>query len=149
MMLRPMRPNPLIPTLMAILPPVLTIPRIGLRDQGPSTRRSARGENANSSLNYPVINILPAVYALYSVLIVTFFLVMSPYLAWQAVRYRKYIGSLGQRLGYLPISFNLDGEESISIHSVSVGEELPARPILPPPRQRHPGHRPFLSQTPM
>ena len=50
-----------------------------------------------------------AVYSLYSVLIVTFFLVMSPYLAWQAVRHRKYIGSLGQRLGYLPISFNRDG----------------------------------------
>src|SRR5437016_6105237 len=66
-------------------------------------------------------------YALYSVLIVTFFLIMSPYLAWQAVRYRKYIGSLGQRLGYLPISFNLDAEESIWIHAVSVGEVLTAR----------------------
>ena len=62
-----------------------------------------------------------AVYSLYSVLIVTFFLVMSPYLAWQAVRHRKYIGSLRQRMGYLPVSFNLDGEESIWIHAVSVG----------------------------
>ena len=70
-------------------------------------------------------------YALYSVLIVTFFLVMSPYLAWQALRYRKYIGSLRQRLGYLPISFNLDGEQSIWIHAVSVGEVLTARALLP------------------
>ena len=38
-------------------------------------------------------------YSLYSVLIVAFFVVMSPYLAWQAVRYQKYIGSLRQRLG--------------------------------------------------
>jgi 3-deoxy-D-manno-octulosonic-acid transferase len=74
---------------------------------------------------------------------------MSPYLAWQAVRYRKYIGSLGQRLGYLPISFNLDGEESIWIHAVSVGEVLTARALLPELRQRYPRLRLFLSTTTM
>ena len=88
-------------------------------------------------------------YALYSVLIVTFFLVMSPYLAWQAVRYRKYIGSLRQRLGYLPISFNLDGEASIWIHAVSVGEVLTARALLPQLRERYPRYRLFLSTTTM
>src|SRR5260370_19635006 len=90
-----------------------------------------------------------AVYFLYSVLIVTFFLVMSPYLAWQAVRHRKYIGSLRQRLGYLPISFNLDGEESIWIHAVSVGEVLTARALLPQLRERYPRLRLFLSTTTM
>src|SRR5215216_1527955 len=90
-----------------------------------------------------------AVYLLYSVLIVTFFVVMSPYLAWQALRYRKYIGSLGQRLGYLPISFNLDGEESIWIHAVSVGEVLTARAILPQLRERYPRLRLYLSTTTM
>jgi 3-deoxy-D-manno-octulosonic-acid transferase len=89
------------------------------------------------------------VYLLYSVLIVTFFLIMSPYLAWQAVRYRKYIGSLGQRLGYLPITFNLDGEESIWIHAVSVGEVLTARAILPQLRERYPRLRVYLSTTTM
>jgi 3-deoxy-D-manno-octulosonic-acid transferase len=74
---------------------------------------------------------------------------MSPYLAWQAVRYRKYIGSIGQRLGYLPISFNLDGEESIWIHAVSVGEVLTARALLPELRQRYPRLRIFLSTTTM
>ena len=88
-------------------------------------------------------------YALYSVLIVTFFLVMSPYLAWQALRYRKYIGSLRQRLGYLPISFNLDGEASIWIHAVSVGEVLTARALLPQLRERYPRYRLFLSTTTM
>ena len=88
-------------------------------------------------------------YALYSVLIVTFFLVMSPYLAWQALRYRKYIGSLRQRLGYLPISFNLDGEQSIWIHAVSVGEVLTARALLPQLRERYPRYRLFLSTTTM
>ncbi len=88
-------------------------------------------------------------YALYSVLIVTFFLVMSPYLAWQALRYRKYIGSLRQRLGYLPVSFNLDGEQSIWIHAVSVGEVLTARALLPQLRERYPRYRLFLSTTTM
>jgi len=74
---------------------------------------------------------------------------MSPYLAWQAVRYRKYIGSLGQRLGYLPITFNLDGEESIWIHAVSVGEVLTARALLPQLRERYPRLRIFLSTTTM
>jgi 3-deoxy-D-manno-octulosonic-acid transferase len=89
------------------------------------------------------------VYAIYSVLIVTFFLIMSPYLAWQAVRYRKYIGSLRQRLGYLPVSFNLDGDESIWIHAVSVGEVLTARAILPQLRERYPRLKLFLSTTTM
>ena len=88
-------------------------------------------------------------YVAYSVLIVIFFIVMSPYLAWQAVRYRKYIGSLRQRFGYLPISFNLDGEESIWIHAVSVGEVLTARALLPELRERYPRYRLFLSTTTM
>jgi 3-deoxy-D-manno-octulosonic-acid transferase len=88
-------------------------------------------------------------YALYSVLIVTFFVVVSPYLAWQALRYRKYVGSLRQRFGYLPISFNLDGDESIWIHAVSVGEVLTARALLPELKERYPRLRLFLSTTTM
>lgn len=91
----------------------------------------------------------PDMYALYSVLIVAFFAVMSPYLAYQAVRYRKYIKSLPQRLGYLPLSFNLDGEESIWIHAVSVGEVLTARALLPELRERYPRLRLILSTTTM
>ena len=87
--------------------------------------------------------------SLYSVLIVAFFAVMSPVLIYQAVRYRKYIGSLPQRLGYLPISFNLDADESIWIHAVSVGEVLTARALLPALRERYPKLRLFLSTTTM
>jgi 3-deoxy-D-manno-octulosonic-acid transferase len=86
-------------------------------------------------------------YALYSVLIVAFFLVMSPYLVYQAVRYRKYVTSLPQRLGILPVSFNLDGDESIWIHAVSVGEVLTARALLQELRDRYPRFRIFLSTT--
>ena len=69
-------------------------------------------------------------YVLYSLLIVIFGVLASPYLAYQALRYKKYIGSLGQRMGYLPVSFNLDGEDSIWIHAVSVGEALTVRALI-------------------
>jgi 3-deoxy-D-manno-octulosonic-acid transferase len=88
-------------------------------------------------------------YAAYSVLIVAFFVLVSPYLLYQAIRYRKYITSLTQRMGYLPVSFNLDGDESIWIHAVSVGEVLTARALLPQLRQRYPRYRIFVSTTTM
>ena len=88
-------------------------------------------------------------YAAYSVLTVAFFVVVSPYLLYQALRYRKYITSLPQRLGYLPLSFNLDGDESIWVHAVSVGEVLTARALLPELRERYPRLRIFLSTTTM
>jgi 3-deoxy-D-manno-octulosonic-acid transferase len=90
-----------------------------------------------------------AMYVLYSVLIVAFFAVMSPYLVYQAVRYRKYVRSLPQRLGILPVSFNMDGDRSIWIHAVSVGEVLTARALLPELRERYPQLRIFLSTTTM
>jgi 3-deoxy-D-manno-octulosonic-acid transferase len=86
-------------------------------------------------------------YVLYSVVMVAFFAVMSPYLVYQAVRYRKYIANLPQRLGFLPVSFNLDADESIWIHAVSVGEVLTARALLPALRERYPKLRLFLSTT--
>jgi 3-deoxy-D-manno-octulosonic-acid transferase len=86
-------------------------------------------------------------YFIYSVLIVLFFLVTSPYLLYQAVRYRKYVRSLPQRLGILPLSFNLDGDDSIWIHAVSVGEVLTARALLQELRERYPRLRIFLSTT--
>ena len=88
-------------------------------------------------------------YAAYSVLIVAFFVAVSPYLLYQAIRYRKYIASLPQRMGYLPVSFNLDGDESIWIHAVSVGEVLTARALLPQLHERYPRLRLFVSTTTM
>ena len=68
-------------------------------------------------------------YLLYSVATLLAAVALSPYFLYQALRHNKYVGSLGQRLGYLPVSFNLDGDESIWVHAVSVGEVLAARPI--------------------
>jgi 3-deoxy-D-manno-octulosonic-acid transferase len=87
------------------------------------------------------------VYLLYSTVSVLFVLAVSPYFLYQAIRYRKYIGSLRQRLGYLPVSFNLDGEPSIWIHAVSVGEALSARALMDELRERYPRLRIFLSTT--
>src|SRR6185295_10653663 len=68
-------------------------------------------------------------YLLYSVLSLFVFMLVSPYFLYQAIRYKKYIGNLRERLGYLPISFNVDGDASIWIHAVSVGEALTARAV--------------------
>jgi 3-deoxy-D-manno-octulosonic-acid transferase len=86
-------------------------------------------------------------YLVYSLLTLVVFIVLSPYFLYQAIRYQKYTGSLRQRLGYLPISFNMDGEESIWIHAVSVGEALTARALAADLKARYPRLRLFLSTT--
>ena len=88
-------------------------------------------------------------YVVYSLLILMFGAIASPYLVYQAVRYKKYIRSLGQRMGYLPVSFNLDGEDSIWIHAVSVGETMTVRALIADLKRRYPNLRIFLSTTTM
>ena len=88
-------------------------------------------------------------YALYSLLILIVGVIVSPYLVYQAIRYKKYIGSLRQRMGYLPVSFNLDAEDSIWIHAVSVGETMTVRALIADLRRRYPALRIFLSTTTM
>jgi 3-deoxy-D-manno-octulosonic-acid transferase len=87
------------------------------------------------------------VHAVYTFAIVILALLLAPWFAWQAIRYRKYIANLAQRMGYLPVSFNLDGDESIWIHAVSVGEALTARALIAELRERYPGLKIFLSTT--
>jgi len=87
------------------------------------------------------------VHALYTLAIIVFAIVLSPWFLYQAIRYRKYFGNLAQRMGYLPVSFNLDGDESIWIHAVSVGEALTARALLTDLRARYPNLKVFLSTT--
>src|SRR5881296_459122 len=86
-------------------------------------------------------------YLAYSLITLVIFVVVSPYFVYQAIRYKKYIGTLRQRLGFLPISFNFDGEESIWIHAVSVGEALTARALAADLKSRYPRLRLFLSTT--
>ena len=86
-------------------------------------------------------------HTLYTLAIVLLAVMLSPWFVYQALRYRKYVGNLAQRMGYLPVSFNLDGDESIWIHAVSVGEALTARALLADLRERYPGLKIFLSTT--
>jgi 3-deoxy-D-manno-octulosonic-acid transferase len=88
-------------------------------------------------------------YSLYSVLVLIAAVLASPWFIYQALRYKKYVGSFGQRLGYLPVSFNMDGDDSIWIHAVSVGEVLTARPLISELKRRYPNLRMFLSTTTM
>jgi 3-deoxy-D-manno-octulosonic-acid transferase len=87
------------------------------------------------------------VYLLYSLITLAAFVVLSPYFAYQALRYNKYIGNIRQRLGYLPVSLNLDGDDSIWVHAVSVGEVLAARALIGELRRTYPPLRLFLSTT--
>jgi 3-deoxy-D-manno-octulosonic-acid transferase len=86
-------------------------------------------------------------YFVYSLCTLAGFVLVSPYFVYQALRHKKYIGSLRQRLGYLPIAMNVDGEESIWIHAVSVGEALTVRALVSELRARHPRLRLFVSTT--
>jgi 3-deoxy-D-manno-octulosonic-acid transferase len=86
-------------------------------------------------------------YLAYSIASLLVFLIVSPYFVYQAIRYKKHVGSLRQRLGLLPITLNLDGEPSIWIHAVSVGETLTARALIADLRAQYPRLRLFLSTT--
>ena len=86
-------------------------------------------------------------YLAYSFVTFVGFILASPYFLYQAIRYKKYIGSFRERLGLLPISFNIDADESIWIHAVSVGEALTARALASDLRARYPRLRLFVSTT--
>ena len=87
------------------------------------------------------------VYLLYSLITLLALAALAPYFVYQALRHNKYIGSLRQRLGYLPVSLNLDGDESIWVHAVSVGEVLAARTLIADLRRAYPRLKLFLSTT--
>ena len=86
-------------------------------------------------------------YLVYSAVLALGLTLGLPWFLYQGLRRRKYFGSLRERLGWLPVSFNLDGEPSIWVHAVSVGEVLAARPLIDELRGRYPGFRIFASTT--
>jgi 3-deoxy-D-manno-octulosonic-acid transferase len=86
-------------------------------------------------------------YLAYSFLSLLLFILVSPYFLYQAIRYKKYVGSVRERLGFLPITLNVDGEPSIWIHAVSVGETLTVKALIAELRERYPRLKLFLSTT--
>ena len=88
-------------------------------------------------------------YPLYTAAALCFALLASPWFLYQAWRHGKYLPTLAQRLGRLPAGLNVDGDPSIWIHAVSVGEVLAARALVSALRHRHPRLRLLLSTTTM
>ena len=86
-------------------------------------------------------------YFLYSLAIICYAILLAPRLLYDAVRYGKYIGTLGERWGRLPAAINPRGVPSIWIHAVSVGEVLATGALIPALRDRYPDHPLWLSTT--
>ena len=85
-------------------------------------------------------------YLLYSLLLTVGFLVMLPWFAIDALRTRKYITGLRQRLGKLP-AIPFDDRPLIWLHCVSVGETEAARPLVRALLDRFPSCRLAISTT--
>ena len=84
-------------------------------------------------------------YLFYSLLLTVGFIVLLPKFAIDALRTRKYVTGLGQRLGNLPaVPHN---HPIIWIHCVSVGETEAARPLVKALLDRFPSHRLVVSTT--
>jgi 3-deoxy-D-manno-octulosonic-acid transferase len=85
-------------------------------------------------------------YLLYSLLLTLGFIVYLPKFAIDALRTRKYITGLSQRLGKLPAITSRD-RPVIWIHCVSVGETEAARPLVRALLDRFPSHQLVISTT--
>jgi 3-deoxy-D-manno-octulosonic-acid transferase len=87
------------------------------------------------------------VYILYSSLLALGFVLALPWFLWKGRKTGKYLRTFRERMGRLPVYLNVDGDRSIWIHAVSVGEVLGVRPLIAALRERFPNHRLFLSTT--
>jgi 3-deoxy-D-manno-octulosonic-acid transferase len=87
------------------------------------------------------------VHILYSLLLTAGFVLALPWFLWKGRATGKYLRNFRERMGRLPAYLNVDGDRSVWIHAVSVGEVLAARPLVPALRERFPAHRIFLSTT--
>jgi 3-deoxy-D-manno-octulosonic-acid transferase len=80
-------------------------------------------------------------YSLYSFLFSIWVVVMTPYFLYNALRHKKYLPSMKQRLGDLPESLKFDGRPTIWIHACSVGETLSVQPVAKLLHERYPEAR--------
>jgi 3-deoxy-D-manno-octulosonic-acid transferase len=89
------------------------------------------------------------VYFVYSLGLALAFFVALPWFLWKGRATGKYLRTFRERMGRLPVYLNVDGDRSIWIHAVSVGEVLAARPLITALKERFPAHRVFVSTTTM
>ncbi len=88
-------------------------------------------------------------YHLYSFILALGFALALPWFLWKGRATGKYFRTFRERMGRLPVYLNLDGERSIWVHAVSVGEVLAVRPLIPALKERFPRHRVYVSTTTM
>jgi 3-deoxy-D-manno-octulosonic-acid transferase len=86
-------------------------------------------------------------YHLYSFLLAAGFVLALPWFLWKGRATGKYFRTFRERMGRLPVYLNVDGDRSIWIHAVSVGEVLAARPLVEALKRRLPALRVFVSTT--
>jgi 3-deoxy-D-manno-octulosonic-acid transferase len=84
-------------------------------------------------------------YLLYSILLVTWGLLLIPVFLYKAWRYHKYLPGLAQRLGHMPDHLRFDGRDTIWFHACSVGETLSLQPLAHYLHQRFPEARLLFS----
>jgi 3-deoxy-D-manno-octulosonic-acid transferase len=88
-------------------------------------------------------------HLLYSVVLAVGFVLALPWFLWKGRATGKYLRTFRERMGRLPVYLNVDGDRSIWLHAVSVGEVLAARPLIEALKERFPRLRVFLSTTTM
>ena len=86
-------------------------------------------------------------YVLYSLMLGCALLLATPWWLLQMARHAKYRAGLWQRLGRIPEHVRRAQGPTIWIHAVSVGEVLAISTLVKQLRERHPGHRVFISTT--
>ena len=86
-------------------------------------------------------------YLLYSLLLALGFILALPVFLWRGRATGKYFRTFRERMGRLPVYLNVDGERSIWVHAVSVGEVLAARPLVEALKTRFPSLRVLVSTT--
>ena len=86
-------------------------------------------------------------YYLYSLLLVTWGILLAPVFVYRARRYGKYVRGLPERFGRLPASLRSDGGPTIWFHSCSVGETLSVQTLAHELHQRFPEARAALGKA--
>ena len=139
MMLRPILPKPLMPILMAMRVSPLSSSKAAMRTLNVIEELAA--PDGRPGRGYHVTPCTSSTSALMS-----WRSCCRPGSSCQAIK--EYVRRQRRAAGgYLPVSFNLDGDDSIWIHAVSVGEALTARALIADLRDRYPNLKLFLSTT--
>jgi len=85
-------------------------------------------------------------YFLYSLLLVTWGILLLPVYLYRALRYQKYLPGISQRFGRLADALRFNNRPTIWFHSCSVGETLSVQPLAHALHERFPEAR-FVFST--